>query len=64
MLEGANNPTEVEMMISAIKTAMQNGTLTKERIDDAATRIITLKMDSNLMPAASTLSATPTPAKG
>jgi beta-N-acetylhexosaminidase len=49
MLMGAGNPTNVEDMISAIKAAIQNGTLTKARIDEAATRIITLKMATHLM---------------
>jgi beta-N-acetylhexosaminidase len=49
MLMGAGNPTNVEGMISAIKAAIQNGTLTKARIDEAATRIITLKMATHLM---------------
>jgi beta-N-acetylhexosaminidase len=50
MLMGAGNPTDVETTISAIKAAIQNGTLTKARIDEAATRIITLKMATHLMP--------------
>jgi beta-N-acetylhexosaminidase len=49
MLMGAGNATDVEAMISAIKAAVQNGTLTKARIDEAATRIIALKMASHLM---------------
>ena len=51
MLMGAGNPTDVQSMITAIKAAIQNGTLTKARIDEAATRIITLKMADHLMPA-------------
>jgi beta-N-acetylhexosaminidase len=51
MLMGAGNPTDVQSMIDAIKAAIQNGTLTKARIDEAATRIIALKMASHLMPA-------------
>ena len=38
-------------MINAIKQALQDGTLTKARIDQAATRIITLKMQYHLLPA-------------
>jgi beta-N-acetylhexosaminidase len=51
MLMGAGNPTDVEGMISAIKAAIQDGTLTKARVDEAATRIIALKMATHLMPA-------------
>ncbi len=50
MLMGARNPTDVEGMISAIKLGVQDGTLTKARIDEAATRIIALKMAAHLMP--------------
>ncbi len=49
MLMGAGNATNVEDMISAIKAAIQDGALTKARIDEAATRIIALKMASHLM---------------
>ena len=38
-------------MINALKAALQNGTLSKARIDQAATRIIALKMEYHLMPA-------------
>jgi beta-N-acetylhexosaminidase len=51
MLMGAGNPTDAEGMIAAIKTAIQDGTLTKARVDEAATRIIALKMAAHLMPA-------------
>jgi beta-N-acetylhexosaminidase len=51
MLMGAGNPANVEGMIVAIKTAIQNGTLTKARIDEAAIRIIALKIVAHLMPA-------------
>jgi beta-N-acetylhexosaminidase len=52
MLMGANNPTEAEGMITLIKAAIQDGTLTRARVDEAATRIIALKMAAHLMPAA------------
>lgn len=41
--------TEVTEVINALKTALQNGTLTQARIDQAVTRIITLKMERHLM---------------
>jgi beta-N-acetylhexosaminidase len=41
----------MEAMINGIKAALQNGTLLKSRIDQAATRIIALKMEDHLMPA-------------
>jgi beta-N-acetylhexosaminidase len=34
-----------------LKAALQNGTLSKARVDEAATRIIALKMQDHLMPA-------------
>lgn len=43
--------TEVAEVINALKAALQNGTVTKARIDEAVTRIITLKMERHLMPA-------------
>lgn len=51
MLMGAGNPSDVQGMIAVIKAAVQDGTLSKARIDEAATRIITLKMVDHLMPA-------------
>ena len=51
MLMGADNPTDVAAMVAAIKAALQNKTLSKAQLDDAATRILTLKMSSHLMPA-------------
>src|SRR5947208_5510339 len=47
-------PTGADQMIAtlnAIKAALQNGTLSKARVDEAATRIIALKMEDHLMPA-------------
>jgi beta-N-acetylhexosaminidase len=38
-------------VLNAIKQALQDGRLTKQRIDEAATRIIALKMQYHLMPA-------------
>jgi len=47
-------PTAADQMvatINALKTALQDGTLSKARVDEAATRIIALKMEYHLMPA-------------
>jgi beta-glucosidase-like glycosyl hydrolase len=47
-------PTGAEQMlatIDALKAALQNGSLSKARVDEAATRIIALKMQDHLMPA-------------
>ena len=38
-------------MLDGLKAALQNGTLAKARVDEAATRIIALKMQYHLMPA-------------
>ena len=51
MLLGPNGTGQMLEMINAIKQALQDGTLTKARLDQAATRIITLKMQYHLMPA-------------
>jgi beta-N-acetylhexosaminidase len=51
MLMGAGNSANVEGMIMAIKGAIRDGILTKARVDEAATRIIALKMAAHLMPA-------------
>ena len=37
--------------IDALKAALQNGMLSKARVDEAATRIVALKMQDHLMPA-------------
>jgi beta-N-acetylhexosaminidase len=51
MLLGPTGTDQMEAMINGIKAALQNGTLLKSRIDQAATRIIALKMEDHLMPA-------------
>ena len=51
MLMGVGSSANVEGMITAIKAAIQNGTLSKARVDEAAIRIIALKMAAHLMPA-------------
>jgi beta-N-acetylhexosaminidase len=42
---------EVTAVINALKAALQNGTITQIRIEEAVTRIITLKIEHHLMPA-------------
>jgi beta-N-acetylhexosaminidase len=51
MLLGPTGTSQMLDMLNAIKAALQNGTLSKARVDEAATRIIALKMQSHLMPA-------------
>jgi beta-N-acetylhexosaminidase len=51
MLLGPNGSDQTALTIAAIKTALKNGTLAKARVDEAATRIIALKMQYHLMPA-------------
>ena len=41
---------QVAAVNTAIKAALQDGTLTKARIDEAVTRILTLKMERNVVP--------------
>lgn len=55
MLLGATGTGQMLDMLNAIKAALQNGTLSKARVDEAATRIIALKMQSHLMPAVAPL---------
>jgi beta-N-acetylhexosaminidase len=50
ILLGAYSVASMEAMIQAIKDALNNGTLTKSRLDEAATRVLTLKMQRNLIP--------------
>ncbi|HLI06195.1 MAG TPA: glycoside hydrolase family 3 N-terminal domain-containing protein [Ktedonobacteraceae bacterium] len=50
MLLGANGSYQVLEMINAIKAALQDGQLTKARIDQSATRIIALKLQYHLFP--------------
>jgi beta-N-acetylhexosaminidase len=51
MLLGATGTAQMLDMLNAIKAALQNGTLSKARVDEAATRIVALKMQNHLMPA-------------
>jgi beta-N-acetylhexosaminidase len=51
MLLGPTGVDQTVAMINGIKAALHNGTLSKTRVDEAATRILTLKMQYHLMPA-------------
>ena len=51
MLLGPTGADQMLSMINALKAALQNGTLSNARIDEAATRILALKMEYHLMPA-------------
>ena len=50
MLIGPNGSAEMAAVIQAIKQALKNGTLSRERVDEAATHIIALKMQYHLLP--------------
>lgn len=52
MILGPTGAGQMLSMINAFKAALQNGTLLKSRVDEAATRIIALKMEYHLIPAA------------
>jgi beta-N-acetylhexosaminidase len=60
MLEGASTSDDVQSIIDAIKLAVQSGKVTKAQIDASVKRVLTLKMDFNVMPAVAPSSATPT----
>jgi beta-N-acetylhexosaminidase len=49
MLLGANGPSQMQAMLDGIKAALRSGQLSKARIDEAATRIITLKLERHLI---------------
>jgi beta-N-acetylhexosaminidase len=51
MILGPTGADQTIAVIDAIKAALQDGTLSKARIDEAATRIIALKMQYHLMSA-------------
>ena len=51
MLLGPTGAGQTIDILNAIKQALKDGQLTKARIDEAATRIIALKMEYHLMPA-------------
>jgi beta-N-acetylhexosaminidase len=50
MILGPNGSDQTILTINAIKAALQSGQLSKARLDEAATRIIALKMQYHLMP--------------
>ena len=50
MILGPIGSYQMQATIDAIKAALQDGTLTRARVDEAATRIITLKMAYHIMP--------------
>jgi beta-N-acetylhexosaminidase len=50
MLLGPWSAGQMSDMISALKTALKNGSLTKARIDQSVRRILTLKMRMGLIP--------------
>ena len=51
MLLGPTGAGQMIAMLNTLKAALANGTLSKARVDQAATRIIALKMEYHLMPA-------------
>jgi beta-N-acetylhexosaminidase len=51
MLLGPTGAGQMIDMLNGLKAALKNGTLAKSRVDEAATRIIALKMQDHLMPA-------------
>ena len=51
MLLGPTGAGQMIDMLNGLKAALQDGTLSKARVDEAATRILALKMQSGLMPA-------------
>ncbi len=51
MILGPTGADQMIEVLNALKAALQDGTLSKVRVDEAATRIIALKMEYHLMPA-------------
>jgi len=51
MLLGAIGPYQMTYMINGLKAALQDGTLSMARVNQAVTRIITLKMQYHIIPA-------------
>jgi beta-N-acetylhexosaminidase len=51
MLIGPTGADQMIAVLNGLKAALHNGTLSKARVDEAATRIIALKMEYHLMPA-------------
>ncbi len=50
MILGANGPYQMQAMLDGLKAALADGTLSKARVDEAATRILTLKLQRHIMP--------------
>jgi beta-N-acetylhexosaminidase len=51
MILGASGVREMTANFAALKQALRNGTLTKQRIDESVIRILALKMQYHIMPA-------------
>ena len=51
LLLGPSDPASMRSLVDAIKAALKDGTLPKSRLDEAATRVLTLKIQRHLMPA-------------
>ncbi len=51
MLLGPIGSVQMASMVSGLKDALQNGTLAKSRLDEAATRVMALKIERHMMPA-------------
>ena len=51
MILGASGVKEMAANFAALKKALRDGTLTKQRIDESVTRILALKMQYHIMPA-------------
>jgi beta-N-acetylhexosaminidase len=50
MILGPNGSYQMMQVLDALKGALQDGTLAKARVDEAATRIIALKLERHIMP--------------
>jgi beta-N-acetylhexosaminidase len=51
MLLGPADADSMHAVSDAIKVALKNGSLSKSRLDEAATRVLALKMERHLLPA-------------
>lgn len=51
MLLGPSDAPSMRSMINAIKTALKDGSLSKQRLDQAACRVLALKIERQLIPA-------------
>lgn len=50
LIMGAASPDDVAAMINGIKQAMNNGTISQQRIDDSVRRILMMKYEMGLLP--------------